>query len=83
LRRRSKRARIEEVVEEALKCESGDEVRVRGEVVWVDEVEEAEERVGEKAVRRRRREGVRRGWKRVWVRILIDAWCIRFGSGIS
>lgn len=44
-------------------------MRVRGEVVRMEEAEEVEERgeaeVGpeEKAVLRRRREGVRRGWK--------------------
>lgn len=60
-------------VEEAERWLSGLAVRVNGEVVPVDEEGEAErrDRVGEKAVLRRRREWVplRRGvkdWKRFW-----------------
>lgn len=67
LRRRRSRARSEDDDEQ---CESGDEVRVSGEVVPVEEDEESggelEEELGEKAVLRRRREGVRSGendWK--------------------
>lgn len=60
------------VMEPLLRCESGEEVRVSGDVVPVEELGEHErcERVGEKAVLRRRREveGVRSGvkdWKRL------------------
>lgn len=67
LRRRRSRARSEDDDEQ---CESGDEVRVSGEVVPAEEDEESGElevELGEKAVLRRWREGVRSGendWKR-------------------
>ena len=67
MRRRRSRARSEDDDEQ---CESGDEARVNGETVPVEEDEESgglEVELGEKAVLRRRREGVRSGendWKR-------------------
>jgi len=67
LRRRRSRARSEDDDEQ---CESGDEVRVSGEVVPVEDEESGGElkvELGEKAVLRRWREGVRSGendWKR-------------------
>lgn len=78
LRRRSSSARSEDDEWR----ESGDEVRVNGDVVPVDEVEESEElevELGEKAVLRRRREGVRRGekdWKREVRMLTLFGWAL-------
>lgn len=71
LRRSINRCRMLAMLAE-LRCESGDDVRVSGDVVPVlDEGDDERcERVGEKAVLRRRSEGVRMGVKGDWKRLV-------------